>query len=707
VQPPSRPSPILGEGDYATDGFSRRKKYYYLYIPMPAPKYTNQLIHETSPYLLQHAHNPVQWHAWNQPTLDKARSLNKMLLISIGYSSCHWCHVMEKESFEDEEVAKIMNDNFICIKVDREERPDVDQVYMNAVQLITGSGGWPLNCFALPDGRPFFGGTYFRKTQWIQLLENIALLFHDRRNELQEQAESLTNGVKAGEIRFSADDSPELSSQLIDQAVAGFEKHFDLREGGFGGAPKFPMPVNLNFLLHYFFFSNKKNIQDFLKLTLRNMAFGGIYDQIGGGFARYSTDSHWKVPHFEKMLYDNAQLISLYTHAYQEFGDGLHKEIAEETLQFLFREMASQDKAFFSSLDADSEGAEGKFYTWGPAEISQVLGNHSDLIKKYFHIGGKGFWEMGRNILLRTQSPEEFAREQGFQPSAFKSILKPAKSKLLKARGKRVRPGLDNKILTSWNGMMIKALAEAYQVFGKKEYLDAAMLNAQYTIAEVMEEGGKLYHSFNRGKASINGFLEDYAFLAEGFLALYSATFDETFLEKAKLMAEYAISHFYDPENNLFFVTSDLDPPLIARKHDIHDNVIPSSNSVIAGVLNILGLVYEDEKYLEIATKMNSMLKEQTKNYPSSFANWGSKMMDQVYPFYTVVITGPDCREKAALMRKTYRPNVFFCGSAGGSELPIFKDRFVEGETMIYVCSGKECKLPTSSFDEALGFLGK
>jgi uncharacterized protein YyaL (SSP411 family) len=572
---------------------------------------------------------------------------------------------------------------------------------MNAVQLITGSGGWPLNCFALPDGRPFFGGTYFRKVQWIQLMENIAVLYNNRRNELEQQAESLTNGVKAGELNFEVNTAGEISPKDLEVAVSRFGHQFDLHEGGFGSAPKFPMPANLAFLLRHSYFLQNKTNTDFIKFTLRKMAYGGIYDQAGGGFARYSTDAHWKVPHFEKMLYDNAQLISLYSEAFGFFSDNLYKEIVEDTVAFIFREMTSQDGGFYSSLDADSEGEEGKYYTWGEAEISLLLGNHSDMIKKYYHIGDKGYWENGRNILLRTLAPEEFAREQGFQPSAFKTILKPAKAKFLKARSKRVRPALDNKILTSWNGMMLKALADAYRVSGNKEYLERAMLNTRNTIARMMGEDGRLYHSYNRDTASVNGFLEDYAFLAEGLLSIYQVTFDETYLEKARLLVDYAIAHFFDHEKNLFFVTSDLDPPLIARKHEIYDNVIPSSNSVMAGVLNILGLVYEREDYLEISSKMVLNIRDQLMKYPSAFANWGSVMLSLAYPFYSVVITGQESLEKALIMQKSYHPNVFFCGSKNGSDLPIFKDRFVEGETMIFVCSGRECKLPTTSIEES------
>jgi len=467
------------------------------------------------------------------------------------------------------------------------------------------------------------------------------------------------------------------------------------------GAPKFSMPVIQAFLLRHSYFTGNEPVHDFVKLTLRKMAYGGIYDQAGGGFARYSTDSRWKVPHFEKMLYDNAQLISLYSEAYQAFGDHLYKEIAEETIQFVFREMASPEGAFYSSLDADSEGEEGKYYTWDISEFNQILGNHASLIRKYYHIGGQGHWESGRNILLRTLSPEEFSKEQGLHPSAFKTILKSARAKMLKTRAKRTRPALDNKFLTSWNGMMLKGLCDAYRVSGKKEYLNAGMDNARFLLSNLMEDDGRLFHCYNYGKASINGFLEDYCFLAEGLLSLYQVTFDENYLLKARLLAGYAIEHFYDQESGMFFLTSSLDPPLIAKKHEIYDNVIPSSNSSMARVLFLLGAIFEKEDFVEISERMIAAVKDHALKHPSAFANWGSVMLGRAYPFYTVVITGPECLEKAAAMQKKYHPDVFFCGSETESELQVFKDRIVKDETMIYVCSGKECKLPTALPEEA------
>jgi len=662
----------------------------------------NQLIRETSPYLLQHAHNPVEWHPWNESTLQKARSLDKMLLISIGYSACHWCHVMERESFEDEEVAALMNRHFVCIKVDREERPDVDQVYMHAVQLITGSGGWPLNCFALPDGRPFFGGTYFRKDQWIQLLENIALLFSSRRKDLEGQATALSEGIRSNDLILPPSNDASISIQDLHQTYSRLKKQFDLKEGGFGGAPKFPMPGTLSFLLRYFFISKDENTAEFIQLTLKKMAFGGIYDQIGGGFARYATDPQWKVPHFEKMLYDNAQLLSAYAEAWKAFHVPLYKEVAEETAGFILREMTSPDGGFFAALDADSEGEEGKFYTWTGKEMKEILGNQYEHLRKYYQIDAKGLWENGKNILLRLQAPVEYAKSQGLQPSAFKSILKPAKAKLLKARNKRTRPGLDNKILTSWNAMMITGFIDAYLALGNEGYLKAALQCAGYLFKRVTRKDDGLYHQVSSGKDHINGFLDDYAFSILALLRIYQASFEEQWLFKARRLADYTLEHFYDKSSGLFFYTSNLDPALIARKKEVYDTVIPSSNSVMADALFQLGQAFENENYTDISSRMVSSMKEQMMKYPSSFSNWASVLIKQASPFYSVVITGPEYLDKAREIRQHYNPSAFIFGSLSKSALPIMSDRFIEGETMIFVCNGRECKLPTSSVNKAL-----
>jgi uncharacterized protein len=667
--------------------------------------FTNKLINESSPYLLQHAHNPVDWHPWNDETLRKAESLDRMMLISIGYSACHWCHVMEKESFTDEKVAEIMNRYFICIKVDREERPDVDQVYMTAVQLITGGGGWPLNCFALPDGRPFFGGTYFRREQWVQLMENVQLLFSTRRNDLTEQAESLTQGVMAHDVVTLTETTVSLKKDDILLLVSNLKGRLDFEDGGMAGAPKFPMPAVLSFLQKDHFYSKDNDTRDFLNNTLQKMAFGGIYDQVGGGFARYSTDAHWKVPHFEKMLYDNAQLVPVYCRSYQSSQEADHAEVVRDTLAFVLRELTHPSGGFFSSLDADSEGSEGKYYTWSMGEFRLALESHADLLVRYYNLGGKGLWESGRNILLRTRPVEEFAQGAGLQPSQFRAILRTARTRLLKVRAKRVRPSLDDKILTSWNALMLKGFAHAYDLFGKNEYQAAAINNAHFLLSEMMQPDGRLHHTWKNGKAYVNGFLEDYCFLIEALLELFQVTFEREYLDKALLLTGYAIKHFYDPKTGLFYVTSSLDAPLIARKKEVYDNVIPSSNSVMAGVLHKLGLAFEREEYLDISSRMLMIIKDKAIQHPAAFANWAAVMMDQVYPFYTVAVAGPDALKTAREIKKQRHPSLLFCGSETESDLPILKDRFVSGKTMIYLCSGSECKLPTDSAEQVMNFL--
>jgi uncharacterized protein YyaL (SSP411 family) len=668
--------------------------------------HTNNLIHETSPYLLQHAHNPVDWHPWNDATLQKARSINKMLLISIGYSACHWCHVMERESFEDKQVAEIMNQNFICIKVDREERPDVDQVYMNAVQLVTGSGGWPLNCFALPDGRPFFGGTYFRKDQWKGLLENIALLFETRREDLEQQAESLTEGVRKDNLLLSIKDDKNLSDLELIKAVNHLESQFDVTDGGLAGTPKFPMPSVLNFLLEYSVFNKDESIKDFLRLTLRKMAFGGIYDQIGGGFARYSTDSRWKVPHFEKMLYDNAQLISLYSKAYFLFEDALFQEVIEDTLAFISREMTSAESGFFSALDADSEGEEGRFYTWTEQEIRAVLGQNADRVMKFYNVGGKGLWEDGRNILIRTSSTDEFDTLQGFKPlHPYKSILKQSRQKMLKARNQRIRPGLDNKILVSWNAMMAKGYIDAHFALDKIEYRETANKNIDFILSAVSRKDGGINHQVSNGKTQINGFLDDYAFMIEALTSLYQASLDESRLRKALELADYAIEHFIYPASGLFFYTSDLGNQLITRKTELYDNVIPASNSVMARVLKYLGIAFDREDLIEMSDKMLDKVKPLIGQYPSSFTNWASLWMEQGKEVRVIAVCGPEFKERIKAIRENDTTGILFFGSAGLSDLPYLQNRFFEGHTMMYYCTGKECKLPTEDTSTIINLL--
>ena len=666
-------------------------------------KHSNSLIHESSPYLLQHAHNPVNWYPWGEEAWNKAKLENKLVLISIGYSSCHWCHVMERESFEDDSTAKIMNEKYVCIKVDREERPDIDQVYMTAVQLMTGSGGWPLNCFTLPDGRPIYGGTYFPNASWKDILEKLNNFYASDPEKAEQYAEDLTKGIQQTEIVHAVSEKPEFTKEILYRTVDSWKRNFDLREGGPNRAPKFPLPNNYEFLLHYGKATKDKSLSEHVELTLQKMAFGGIYDQIGGGFARYSVDSIWKVPHFEKMLYDNAQLISLYSKAYQASGNGIYADVVMQSLEWIRREMTSDEGGFYSALDADSEGEEGKFYTWTKEELEKILGTEFPLFATYYNVGGKGLWEHGNNILLRDLADDVIADNYSLSVELLRKKITNSGEKLLAIRDKRIHPGLDDKQLTSWNSLMIKGYCDAYAAFGKPEYLAAAIKNAELLLSKFTRPDQGLNHSYKSGKSSINGYLEDYSFTIEAFIALYQVTFNEFWLLKAKSFADYTLKHFYDEQTGMFWFTSNLDPPLIARKKEISDNVVPASNSSLAKGLFTLGTYYEDIHYTEVAQKMTQGALKELERYGSGYSNWALLVMQFTFPTNEVVITGNNSEVLRKEMMQHYLPNVVFAGSkTEQSNLPLLEKRLVEGKTYIYVCTNKSCRLPVESVTEAL-----
>ena len=484
-------------------------------------KYTNALVNETSPYLLQHAHNPVNWHPWNKETLAKAEQEGKLILISIGYSACHWCHVMEDESFEDDSVAEYMNQNFINIKIDREERPDIDKIYMNAVQLMTQSGGWPLNCIALPDGKPIWGGTYFPKEQWLGQITQVNEFYSNNPETVIEYAEKVAQGIQQSELVAFNNEAPDFSWSDLDQTVVNWKQQFDSINGGPDRTPKFPLPNNYLFLMRYAQLKNDNPVKEYVKLTLDKMAFGGIYDQIGGGFARYSVDKIWKVPHFEKMLYDNAQLVSLYSEAYTAYQKPLYKEVVEETLAFIQRELSHENGAFYSALDADSEGEEGKFYIWNKEELQSILGEEYGLFSNYYNTNKKGFWEHENYILLKEHSDIDFAHNHQIDLTFLQEKVKSWKNILLTEREKRTKPGLDDKSLTSWNALMCKSYADAYMAFGNEDYLERALKNADFLSKKQLKKDGALWHSFKNETSTINGYLEDYAFCISAFIRLY------------------------------------------------------------------------------------------------------------------------------------------------------------------------------------------
>jgi uncharacterized protein YyaL (SSP411 family) len=664
----------------------------------------NNLIKASSPYLLQHAYNPVKWHEWGPEALAIAKNENKLILVSIGYSACHWCHVMERESFEKDDVAEVMNANFVCIKVDREERPDIDQIYMLAIQLMTGSGGWPLNCICLPDQRPVYGGTYFRKEDWINVLTSVADLWANEPEKAIAYADRLTDGIHNAEKivpnikqdAYTADDLKEITDP--------WKRSFDMAEGGYNRAPKFPLPNNWQFLLRYSHLMEDDATFVSAMLTLEKMAFGGIYDQIGGGFARYSVDSQWHVPHFEKMLYDNAQLISLYAEAYQYSKMPLYKEVVQESVAWIKREMISEDGLFYAALDADSEGVEGKFYVWTKMEFESVLGKEADLLLEYFNVTDEGNWEEEQtNILLRRFTQEEYAAVKGLKVLELEQKILEAKTKLLNARKLRVRPGLDDKCLTSWNGMMIKALAESALIFEEDNYYQTAKKAADFILRNHRTPEGGLYRNYKNGKASIEGFLDDYAFFIEALVALYEVDFEENWLKAARELTEFVMLNFEDPENPMFFYTAQNGHALISRKHEIMDNVIPSSNSVMAQNLQKLGLLFDEEP---MTTKSNLMLDSifpQIKMYGSAYSNWGIQLLNEVFGINEIAITGADNAMVRKELNTQYIPNKIII-SGTNSTLPLLKEK-QSIETKIYICRNKACQLPVATVDEALKLL--
>ena len=664
-------------------------------------KHTNALVNETSPYLLQHAHNPVDWYPWNEATLAKAKAEDKLLLISIGYSACHWCHVMEHESFEDTAVAQIMNDNFICIKVDREERPDIDQVYMTAVQLMNQRGGWPLNCVALPNGKPFWGGTYFRKEDWKNQILGLANTYKKEPNRVIEFADRLSLGIQQVEnIGLNTQEANFIWKDL-DNMVSSWAERFDNSEGGSDGAPKFPMPNAYSFLLRYAHLAKNTEVLNHVELTLDKMAFGGIYDQIGGGFSRYAVDDLWKAPHFEKMLYDNGQLVSLYAEAYLKFRNPLYKEVVFETLEFVERELMAKNGAFYSALDADSEAEEGKFYVWNETELKLFIAKDFEIFKDYYNVNGTGLWEHGNYILLKKKSKQEIAKKHKISVADLEAKIKQWKLILMKQRDKRIRPGLDDKSLTSWNGLMLKGYIDAYMAFGQEKHLVIALKNANFLANTQMQKDGRLWHSYKDGRLTINAYLEDYALVSAAFIRLYEATFDVIWLSRAEQLVAYSLENFYDKNSGMFYFTSKLDPELIARKMEINDNVIPASNSVMANVLYDLGTLLDKDNYKQKAIIMANNVKPDIQKYGSGYANYANLMLKEIVPYYEVAVVGKDAHTKAMELNQKYVPNKLFIGSFESSEMALLQEKYVQGSTIIYVCENKACQMPTTNIIKA------
>ena len=662
------------------------------------PKHTNALIHASSPYLLQHAYNPVNWVEWSEETLQRAKNEDKMILVSIGYSACHWCHVMEHESFENEEVAELMNQHFICIKVDREERPDIDQIYMDAVQLLTGRGGWPLNCFALPDGRPLHGGTYFPIEQWKKTLQSIADFYRDRKEEAFEYAAELTNGINKLDHIIPLENA-EIKLETIDKSVDNWSKNFDLIYGGYNWAPKFPMPNNWAFYLQYYKQSNHPLYLDAVIKTLDGMANGGIFDQIEGGFARYSTDLYWKAPHFEKMLYDNGQLVGLYANAYQLTKNNLYKDIVYKTHQFLQHELTHETGLFYSALDADSEGVEGKYYIWTRQELVSILGDDEPLFSIYYSVDAYGNWEHGANILYKTRSHEELEKLTGKTIIEIEQIIKKCNALLLTERSTKTKPGLDDKVITSWNALMISGYCEAFKAFGDITFYTSAQ-KALDSILQHLWVDKTLYRIYKNGKISIPGFAEDYACLTKALIDFYQISFDEKYLIKANELMELSMAYFYSEEKKLFYFKSSTDVALIARKLDLTDDVIPSANSIFGHCLQALSFYFSNNHYEKMVDDMLLLVQQKFEKTTSSYTNWMQLSLNKIQGVKQIVIAGLEAKNYFAQLNQNYLPNSLFALAAEQSVIPLVKDKLpIENKTTIYICQDKTCGLPVFSLE--------
>ena len=671
----------------------------------PKPK-ANRLINETSPYLLQHAYNPVDWYPWGDEAFAKAKAEDKPLLVSIGYSACHWCHVMEHESFEDEETARVMNENFVNIKVDMEERPDVDHIYMSFVQMTTGRGGWPMNVFLTPDKRPFFGGTYFPPAprygmpSWQQILLSIAEAYKEKRDEIEHSANEIV-----GELRrlSMVNEGTALSNAILDDAFASFERSFDAKNGGFGGAPKFPQAMSLEFLLRHHHSTHDQKALDMTRLTLDKMAFGGMYDQLGGGFHRYSVDNVWIVPHFEKMLYDNAQLARIYLHAFQVTGDTEYRRIATETLDYVLREMTDPSGGFYSSQDADSEGEEGKFFVWSEREIDDLLGDDSNAFKFFFDVSKDGNFE-GKNILNRPRTIDSAASALKIEPFELFSLIENAKQRLFDAREARVKPHRDEKVLASWNGLMLAAFADAAGVLGDDKYLKTAEKNAEFLLSKMLTDSGRLFRSWKAGEAKLNGYLDDYANVADGLLALYQVTGNIRYFQNARSLVDLMLEHFWDQEAGGFFYTSNDHEELVVRTKDFTDNATPSGNSAAADVLLRIAMLTGDDRYERFAVATLRLAANQIARYPQGFGRALSTLGSHLYNAGELAIVGPAGNELAEVALATYLPTTTVALSSDpdndAAEVPLFEGRGNSDKPLAFLCKNFVCSRPVTSSAE-------
>ena len=644
-----------------------------------------------------HAHNPVNWYPWGKKVLEMARDANKLIVISIGYAACHWCHVMEKESFSDGGVAEVMNRDFVSIKIDREERPDLDQLFMDVAHLTTGKGGWPLNVIALPDGRPVFAGTYFQRRQWLNLLNEIKELYVNSPERLSDLAEQIKQGVEKMDFVGLVKDSILFTSEHMDKIVAGWKSNLDFDWGGNKGTPKFPMPVEYSFFMAYLLKKHDADIEQYIQTSLTRMAWGGIYDHVGGGFSRYSVDKYWKVPHFEKMLYDQGQLMEVYANAYQLTQNPLFKSVVEETVGFVNRELKSPAGGYYASIDADSGGEEGRFYVWTKDEIKECLGDDADLFCRFYNMRDEGNWEFGKNVIFQEKSIEQFAFEHGLPIDGLKELLQRSKGRLREVRDRRQRPALDDKILTAWNAMVIKGFVHAYRATRHREYLDDAIEASVFLEKKAMREDGGLWRSLKGERPGINAFLDDYALLIDAWIDLYQVTFNERWLLHARALCEHATCHFFNEDNQLFYYTSVLDDPLMIRKSELSDNVIPASNSVMAINLFRLSKYFLNMEAYHTSLQMLKNLSGRIDDHGKYYANWQRLKLFFIHENHELVISGEGKEKAGDEFLVDFNPFVFV---AGESDLvPVAKGKWSEGLSFC-LCKNNTCKLPVESILE-------
>ncbi len=677
-------------------------------------QFTNKLIDESSPYLLQHAHNPVNWFPWGDEALDKARKENKPILVSIGYSACHWCHVMERESFEDEETARLMNEHFVNIKIDREERPDLDHIYMDAVQAMTGSGGWPLNVFLTPAAKPFYGGTYFppkrafNRPSWQEVLLGVTEAFTQRRNEIDAQSENLTEHLLQSNA-FGISSKGEMNvftKEKINEAFENIMKNADKKWGGFGKAPKFPQSFVIQYLLRFFYATENKEALDQALLSIDKMIDGGIYDQVGGGFARYSTDSEWLVPHFEKMLYDNALLVSVISEAYQITNDKRYKEVIEETIQFVQRELMNPEGGFYAALDADSEGEEGKFYVWDHAEVIELLKENAMIFCDFFDIKPGGNWEE-KSILQREKKEGIFCNEKNISLGELQRIIQKGKDVLLEKRNERIRPQTDDKILLGWNALMNTALCKAFAATGNGSFKKLAIDNMRFLLKKVSNnETADFFHSWKNNIAKQPAFLDDYAFLIQALIQLQEITGDTNYLEKAKIITEHVLENFNDIATDFFFYTNSNQTDVIVRKKEVYDGAQPSGNAIMADNLYRLGLYFDESRWKEKSVQMISSLVNAIVRYPTSFGAWANILLQISIGTNEIVIISEESQRILIQVLKEYIPHkVIMSANEGSNSFPLLSGKGKNGETALYLCRDYTCENPVSSISALIDLI--